>query len=583
MVKSAIRVCVRTRPTASYANDCIRIDPSSRSIQIFQKKKENSGVVNNQQENYSYRFDTILHNSSQDTVFAECGRDYVKSVLEGYNGTLLTYGQTGAGKTFTMTGGTSNYQYRGMIPRMIAELYKEIQQRPEQSISVRVSYLEIYNETMMDLLSQVPLAEQSDTLLNIVEDAKGNVVVKGLSCIPARTEEEALNLLFEGEMARSIGEHQLNKASSRSHCVFTLHIEVASRIKSNDNVTVSKLNLVDLAGSERVAKTHSEGSILKEAMYINKSLSFLEQVVVALGDRHRDHIPFRQSKLTHLLKDSVGGNSNTTLIANIWPEGRHLEETISTLKFANRMKKIKNDAVVNLKEDPEIHIKKMEREIRELKQELAMHDALANRSGVTYGSFSEEQKEDVKRRVASFVYDGEDIDFESVRFAREAFNVLRDMVKRAEERSVVAASNSDPVKDPSAAQSLPQALERNEEGAVGEVEDGADGFGVGEAPTDSRPPPSVALNTPRQRNTAASKPAGGSVEVDDTELNSKTHNPDLEMDKAKLFEEYKANEGQPLNEKFKANMCELKDLTSRVKSLAKEVNVFRVEAERYVQ
>ncbi len=153
----------------------------------------------------------------------------------------------------------------------------------------------------------------------------------------------------------------------------------------------AKINLVDLAGSERTKKTGSEGKQLKEAQFINKSLSFLEQVVVALSEKNRSHIPYRQSKLTNILKDSIGGNCKTLMIANIWPEARHLEETISTLKFAKRMKNVENKITINIKLDPEILLKKQEKEIRDLKLELAMHDTLANRGRISYDPYTPEQ------------------------------------------------------------------------------------------------------------------------------------------------------------------------------------------------
>jgi kinesin family protein 6/9 len=144
----------------------------------------------------------------------------------------------------------------------------------------------------------------------------------------------------------------------------------------------SKLHLVDLAGSERIKKSGAQGISLKEATYINKSLTFLEQVVVSVCDNKRDHIPYRQSKLTNFLKNSIGGNCQTVMIANIYPEPDQNEETISTLKFASRMMKVSNEAVINVQQDPELLLKRMEREIKELKQELAMHDTLANKGRV---------------------------------------------------------------------------------------------------------------------------------------------------------------------------------------------------------
>jgi kinesin family protein 6/9 len=157
-----------------------------------------------------------------------------------------------------------------------------------------------------------------------------------------------LNYLFEGESNRTVSSHQLNKESSRSHCIYTIHLESKSRVESSEKVVFSKLHLVDLAGSERTKKSGAQGVNLKEATFINKSLTFLEQVVVSVCDNKRDHIPYRQSKLTNLLKNSIGGNCQTLMIANVYPEPDHLEETISTLKFATRMMKVNNEPVINI-------------------------------------------------------------------------------------------------------------------------------------------------------------------------------------------------------------------------------------------
>lgn len=184
----------------------------------------------------------------------------------------------------------------------------------------------------------------------------------------------------------------MNKESSRSHCIYTIHLESKSKTESSEKVIYSKLHLVDLAGSERTKKSGATGITLKEATYINKSLTFLEQVVVCVCDNKRDHIPYRQSKLTNFLKNSIGGNCQTVMIANVYPEPEHLEETISTLKFASRMMKVSNEAVVNVQQDPELLLKKMEREIKELKQELTMHDTLASKGRVQYDAYSSEQQ-----------------------------------------------------------------------------------------------------------------------------------------------------------------------------------------------
>ena len=161
-----------------------------------------------------------------------------------------------------------------------------------------------------------------------------------------------MNCLFEGQLNQTIREHNLNSQSSRAHTIFTLHIESRSRVESADKVVFSKLHLVDLAGSEMTKKTGSTGIVLEESCFINKSLSFLEQVVLALSSKKRGHIPYRQAKLTNFLRDSIGGNCKTVMVANIWPEARHLSETASTLKFASRMMKITNEASVNTMLDP---------------------------------------------------------------------------------------------------------------------------------------------------------------------------------------------------------------------------------------
>lgn len=299
-------------------------------------------------------------------------------------------------------------------------------------MTIRVSYVEIYNEMMFDLLSPVPTHEQSATTLKIEEDSRGGVVVKGATMTVCDSEEEALNCLFEGELARTVSAHQLNQRSSRSHTVLTVHIESRSRVESSDKVVTSKLHLVDLAGSERTKKTGSSGVTLKEATFINKSLSFLEQVVIALSSQVRDHIPYRQSKLTNLLRDSLGGNCKTVMIANVWPEAVHLEETIGTLKFATRMMRVSNEASVNVSFDKHLMIKRFEKEIRDLKQELAMHDTLQNRGRITYDQYSPDAQAEIRQHAQQFLAGEVDeiTDFDSLRKVREYFAQIRGMYRR---------------------------------------------------------------------------------------------------------------------------------------------------------
>lgn len=228
-------------------------------------------------------------------------------------------------------------------------------------------------------------------------------------------------------MNRTVTEHHLNKASSRSHCIFTMHIQSRSRVESQDKVMYSKLHLVDLAGSERTKKTGSEGLTLKEATFINKSLSYLEQVVIALCQTKRDHVPYRQAKLTNILRDSLGGNCKTLMIANIWAEPSHIEETISTLKFASRMLRVHNEATVNTQTDPSLQLKRYEKEIRDLKQELAMHDTLANRGRIQYGSYEPHEMKEMAENARLYLKGElqEFTDLESLHKVKEYMNIIK--------------------------------------------------------------------------------------------------------------------------------------------------------------
>jgi kinesin family protein 6/9 len=336
-----VQVFVRTRPTPDFAMDSIAIDDKEISIHAHN------------QADCKFNVDGVLHNSSQEEVYSSCGESVVTHALNGINGTIFAYGQTGAGKTYTMCG-ESQYRLRGIIPRAIAQIFKEVWEKDDCSIIVRISCLEIYNETLTDLLLALPddgnRKSNSSTLA--VEGNNKDCCVKGLTVKVAENEEEAMNMFFEAEKNRLIGQHHLNKQSSRSHVIFTIYLEVHSRTNASSEFTVSKLNLIDLAGSERLRKTESSGVLMKEAIYINKSLSFLEQVVIALADRHRTHIPYRHSQLTRIIKDSIGGNCNTVMIANVCGETTHIDNTIATLRFANRIMCVVASPIANVHYNP---------------------------------------------------------------------------------------------------------------------------------------------------------------------------------------------------------------------------------------
>ena len=203
-----------------------------------------------------------------------------------------------------------------------------------------------------------------------MEDEDNNIHLKNLSIHAANNEEEALNLLFLGDTNRMIAETPMNQASTRSHCIFSIHI--TARETGSAAIRKAKLHLVDLAGSERVGKTNLNGQLLTEAKYINLSLHYLEQVIVALAEKNRTHVPYRNSMMTSVLRDSLGGNCMTTMIATCSVEKKNIDESISTCRFAQRVALIKNEALVNEELDPKLVINRLKREVEELKNQLAI-------------------------------------------------------------------------------------------------------------------------------------------------------------------------------------------------------------------
>ncbi|EGB08320.1 hypothetical protein AURANDRAFT_26360, partial [Aureococcus anophagefferens] len=383
MPNKTIKVCVRTRPTATFAAEQIVIDGDKNSIVINKKQtaEEAASTLNNAQTNFKFQFHHVLHNASQDTVYETLARDVVQDVVDGINGTIMTYGQTGSGKTFTMLGDMNNYMHRGIAPRCIAHVFAEVGARIETAYRISCTYMEIYNERIFDLLKALS-DEDARAEYTIAEERGGRgVFVRGLTEVEVSSEAEALNLLYSGQLARTTAQHKLNRTSNRSHSIFTIVIQQQSRSGVSERVVTSKLNLVDLAGSERLKKTmeSSDGAsvpidatLKKESMYINQSLTYLEQCVVALGRRGGGHVAYRQTKLTSVLKDALGGNCATLLFACMWGEAAHLEETVSTLRLASRMMRVQNSAHAVEQADPAKLAKRQELTIRELRQELLM-------------------------------------------------------------------------------------------------------------------------------------------------------------------------------------------------------------------
>ncbi|NXA81567.1 KIF6 protein, partial [Thryothorus ludovicianus] len=343
------------------------------SLEITVPRDLADGFINNKRESYKFKFQKIFDQEvKQDVIFDSIAKPVAECVLAGYNGTIFAYGQTGSGKTFTITGGAERYNDRGIIPRTLSYIFDQLQKDSSKVYTTHVSYLEIYNECGYDLLDPRHEASKMEDLpkVTIMEDSDQNIHLKNLSLQQATNEEEALNLLFLGDTNRMIAETPMNQASSRSHCIFTIHI--SSKEPGSATIRRSKLHLVDLAGSERVAKTGIGGHLLTEAKYINLSLHYLEQVIVALAEKNRSHIPYRNSMMTSVLRDSLGGNCMTTMIATLAMDKRNMDESISTCRFAQRVALIKNEAVLNEEIDPRLMIVQLKKEIQDLKDELML-------------------------------------------------------------------------------------------------------------------------------------------------------------------------------------------------------------------
>ncbi|KAF0695866.1 Aste57867_13386 [Aphanomyces stellatus] len=315
----------------------------------------------------SFTFDSVYdENTVQRQFYDESGYPLVESIFEGYNGTIFAYGQTGCGKTHTMQGKDSPPELRGVIPHAFDHVFDNINADNEKEYMVRATYLEIYNEDIRDLLSE----DSNKQKLELKESADGGVYVKDLTEVVVSDVVSINKVMARGFKNRTIGATLMNEGSSRSHSIFTIVVEISEKINGEERFRAGKLNLVDLAGSERQSKTGATGARLKEGCKINLSLSALGNVISALVDGKGKHIPYRDSKLTRLLQDSLGGNTKTVMVAAISPADYNFEETLSTLRYANRAKNIKNKPTVN--EDPkDAKLREYKAEIELLKQMLA--------------------------------------------------------------------------------------------------------------------------------------------------------------------------------------------------------------------
>ena len=308
---------------------------------------------------YRFNFDRIFPPSSTQQDIYDFGvKGIIESVLDGYNGTVLAYGQTSSGKTYTMQGEMDEERRQGIIPRMINHVFKYIYQNEGTDFMIKVSMIEIYQEKIRDLF------DCSRNNLNIREDSIKGIYVDGASERYVGCPNDVLALLEVGSENRAVAATNMNEHSSRSHSIFILTINQTN--KQQGFSKIGKLYLVDLAGSEKISKTGATGHTLEEAKNINKSLTTLGRVINSLTDGKSTHIPYRESKLTRVLQESLGGNSKTCLIITCSPSIYNESESLSTLRFGERAKKIKNKPKIN----KEVTVAELQKLVEQLKENL---------------------------------------------------------------------------------------------------------------------------------------------------------------------------------------------------------------------
>ncbi|XP_035011426.1 kinesin-like protein KIF18A isoform X2 [Hippoglossus stenolepis] len=356
-VCSHVKVVIRVRPTNDSEkrencrnvvqvvdNHMLIFDPKEQDTSCFGAQRlRNRNINKRANKDLKFVFDHVFdENSTQDDIFQSTTKGILDGVMNGFNCTVFAYGATGAGKTHTMLGSQNN---PGVMYRTMKELFKRMDDaKEEKEFAVAFSYLEVYNEQIRDLLANVgPLA--------VRDDGTKGVVVQGLTLHQPKTAEHILEALDSGNRNRTQHPTDMNATSSRSHAVFQIYLRQQDKTASlNPNACVAKMSLIDLAGSERASATNTRGARMREGANINRSLLALGNVINALADpkSKKAHIPYRDSKLTRILKDSLGGNCRTVMIANVGPSSKSYDDTHNTLKYANRAKEIKSTLKSNV-------------------------------------------------------------------------------------------------------------------------------------------------------------------------------------------------------------------------------------------
>ncbi|VAH87660.1 unnamed protein product [Triticum turgidum subsp. durum] len=381
-----VRVALRIRPKnadelaqGADFDTCVELQAECKKLKL---KKNNWASE-------SYQFDEIFgENSSQKRIYEVVAKPVVESVLEGYNGTVMAYGQTGTGKTYTVGQlGKEDPSERGIMVRALEHILSSMSLETD---SMAVSYLQLYLESVQDLLAP------EKTNIPIVEDSKtGEVSLPGAAIVEIKDLEHVFQLLQIGETNRHAADTKMNTESSRSHAILIIHLQRSLKMKEENTVSIpsdaehtlpgdlplvlkSKLLIVDLAGSERIDKSGSEGHMIEEAKFINLSLSSLGKCINALAE-NSSHIPTRDSKLTRMLRDSFGGTARTSLVVTIGPSARHYSETSSTVLFGQRAMKIVNTIRLKEEVDYETLYKKVEDEVDHLTSDMERQQKLRQR------------------------------------------------------------------------------------------------------------------------------------------------------------------------------------------------------------
>ncbi|RHN70194.1 putative plus-end-directed kinesin ATPase [Medicago truncatula] len=384
----SVRVAVNIRPLITSelllgCTDCISVVPGEPQVQIG---------------SHSFTYDYVYGSTGQpsSTIYDDCVAPLVDALFNGYNATVLAYGQTGSGKTYTMgTDYNGAGSSGGIIPKVMETIFKRVKSMENSTeFLIRVSFIEIFKEEVYDLLdpnysrgdiaSTAKITLPNRVPIQIRETTNGGITLAGVAEPEVKTKEEMASYLSTGSLSRATGSTNMNSQSSRSHAIFTITMEQ----KKGDDILCAKFHLVDLAGSERAKRTGADGMRLKEGIHINKGLLALGNVISALGDEKKrkegGHVPYRDSKLTRLLQDSLGGNSKTVMIACVSPADSNAEETLNTLKYSNRARNIQNKATIN-RDPAAAEVQTMRNQIEQLQAEVLFY------RGDTSGPFEEIQ------------------------------------------------------------------------------------------------------------------------------------------------------------------------------------------------